>query len=63
MRAMQPDLGLQKMEIPSDDFRRARLRLSISAETTINLSDESLVVKEKDGGITDLSETRQILPK
>jgi hypothetical protein len=63
LRAMQPDLGLEKIEVPLADFRRINMRLSSSDETSLELAGASLTVKKKDGGIIDTAESRQLLPK
>jgi hypothetical protein len=62
LRIIQPDLGLQKLEIPATDFRRARARLSESSEAVINIEGERILIKEKAGGLIDITESLQIMP-
>lgn len=62
LMVIQPDLGLERVPVSIDDFRRTRARLSVQNEATVNVAGEKLLVKEKLGGILDLSESKQLIP-
>ncbi len=59
----QPDLGLEKIMVPADEFRRARSRLSVFDETTLLHDGEPLAVTKRSGGITDTKGLRQVMPE
>ena len=55
-----PDLGLTEKTVSMDQYRRARIRLSLSGDRPLEI--DSIAVKAKSGGVVDLLESFQIVP-
>ena len=59
-----PDLGLRKLEVSSNEYRRTLMRLSVADFITISIDDDALIaVKLKDEAVIDSSEKFQVIPK
>ncbi|MDQ3230431.1 MAG: hypothetical protein M3Q07_01310 [Pseudobdellovibrionaceae bacterium] len=58
-----PDLGLEKILVSTDDYRRAKIRLSASELAKISLGNQTLDIKLMNGGITKISEDAQLYPE
>ncbi len=57
-----PDLGLDRVSVTPDIYRRTRLRLSALDQTTIKTPEGAEIsVKSLNGGIVDLSESAQLV--
>jgi hypothetical protein len=63
MAASVPDLGLEKIIVTVEDYRRARMRLSASDFATMSIGDRALDLKMMGEAITNITEDAQLYPE
>ncbi|HYX33961.1 MAG TPA: hypothetical protein VE954_12670 [Oligoflexus sp.] len=63
MMASIPDLGLEKILVSTEDYRRAKMRLSATDFAKIAIGDRAIGIKLMSGAITNISGDAQLYPE